>query len=532
MRCWTRTALAVALVGATAMSGPARPAHAAADGHPDFNCDGIADLVVGAPGQTVSGQPAAGAVLVFFGTASGLDPHATVLAPGRFGAPGTAQAHAAFGRVQVAGNFDGIGCDDLAIGAPGQTVNGQAGAGAVFVFTGSATAVGGFDATKTRLITRGASGVPGTARAGARFGLALAAGDANGDFSEELAIGAPGDTVNGVAATGSVTVLTDPLAHAQYTGTEFEEGAGGVPGPANVNDAFGTSLAFGNFTLTGLSDFSQELAIGAPGASPHGVAHAGDVVVLAADQTGAHGAGSVEIDMDSPGVPGTAHAGDHFGSVLASGEMLGDDLADDLAIAAPGYDFLNVVDSGIVYVLGGSANGLAGAGAPPASGVAEARGFVPRAGRPGDLLGSALAVAHFDGAARDGSLVVGIPGVDIGTVLDVGGIGVVPSSSGTLDPAHASFVMQGQPGVPFAVQAGDKFGLFLAAGDWRDAGVDDLAVSIPAADIGSVKDAGLVDLLHSDGSRLNPAGAGASALWEGGGGVPGLPLPGEVFGFL
>ena len=47
----------------------------------------------------------------------------------------------------AAADFDNDGDDDLAVGAPGETIGGDGGAGAVFVFRGSA---GGFTTDPTR----------------------------------------------------------------------------------------------------------------------------------------------------------------------------------------------------------------------------------------------------------------------------------------------------------------------------------------------------------------------------------------------
>ncbi len=59
-------------------------------------------------------------------------------------------------------------------------------------------------------------------------------------------------------------------------------------------------------------------------------------------------------------------------------------------------------------------------------------------------------------------------------------------------------------GVNGATKAGDQFGKELAAGDFNDDGMDDLAESIPLEDIGHVSDAGAVQLFfgQQDG-RLN-----------------------------
>ncbi|MGW5883503.1 FG-GAP repeat protein, partial [Streptomyces koyangensis] len=62
------SAAALAPTTALAADGPA------AAGADDFNGDGYADLVSGAPGATVSGKAGAGYVAVTYGSAQGLAP--------------------------------------------------------------------------------------------------------------------------------------------------------------------------------------------------------------------------------------------------------------------------------------------------------------------------------------------------------------------------------------------------------------------------------------------------------------------------
>ncbi len=75
-------------------------------------------------------------------------------------------------RAAVQADFDGDGYDDLAVGAPGDSVRGQGSAGAVNVLYGSRN---GLHADGDQQFTKALPGL-GTAEAGARFGAGLAAG--------------------------------------------------------------------------------------------------------------------------------------------------------------------------------------------------------------------------------------------------------------------------------------------------------------------------------------------------------------------
>jgi hypothetical protein len=85
----------------------------------DFDGDGLADLLVGAPPTRV--------YLYKGPVAPGAAPTATITAP---------LGSAAFGSALAAGNVDGVLGDEALIGDPGATLDGQTGAGNVTVYTG------------------------------------------------------------------------------------------------------------------------------------------------------------------------------------------------------------------------------------------------------------------------------------------------------------------------------------------------------------------------------------------------------------
>src|SRR5919204_1090753 len=87
-----------------------------------------------------------------------------------------------------AGDFNGDGVADLAVGVPGEDVAGIEDAGAVNVLYGSAT---GVTTAGDQLFSQDSPGVAGAAEAGERVGSAVAAGDFNGDGYAHLAVGGP-----------------------------------------------------------------------------------------------------------------------------------------------------------------------------------------------------------------------------------------------------------------------------------------------------------------------------------------------------
>jgi FG-GAP repeat len=138
-------------------------------------------------------------------------------------------------------DFDHDGFGDLAVGVPGETVGGRAGAGAVgLVLAGDS----GFTGAGGQLFHQGAGGVPGAVEPGDRFGAALSAPFFHGtDVLEDLGAGAPGETVAGRAAAGAGTVLFGDGGGLGAGGSQFlHQGIGGLGGAPEPGDVFGAAL--------------------------------------------------------------------------------------------------------------------------------------------------------------------------------------------------------------------------------------------------------------------------------------------------
>jgi hypothetical protein len=131
----------------------------------------------------------------------------------------------------------------------------------------------------------------------------------------------------------------------------------------------------------------------------------------------------------------------------------------------------------------------------------------------------------FDG---DGyaDLAVGAPGEDVGSIRDAGIVQVLyGSASGPT--ARDQIWQQNTKGIKGKAERDDQFGAVTASGDFDGDGYADLAIGIPAEDLGGEPNAGAVQVLYG-----SPGGLTArDQLWhQGTAGVPGANEAGDLFG--
>jgi hypothetical protein len=211
----------------------------------DFNHDGFFDLAIGIPQEDISGAANAGAVAVIFGRAGGLS--ATNNQFWNQDTPGiadTAEFGDQFGSALTAGDFNGDGRADLAIGVFQEDVGTLKDAGAVHVLYGGGTVLA---VIGSQFFVQGSGGIAGTAAESDNFGAALGAADFNGDGTTDLAIGVPGETVSGLANAGAVNVIYGSLAGLQTTDDQtWSQNSPGIVDDSEDGDRFGGALTNGS----------------------------------------------------------------------------------------------------------------------------------------------------------------------------------------------------------------------------------------------------------------------------------------------
>ncbi len=340
----------------------------------DFNHDGFADLAIGVPNETFCSASCqltgrgllsqAGAVVVIYGSAVGLS---TTPVPSQFwsetssGIQGGAASFDGFGSTLTAGDFNGDGYADLAIGVPDKTVATLQYAGAVNVIYGSVTGLNA-TAVANQFWTQNSSGMVDRAKSYDLFGYALAVGDFNGDGIADLAVGAARESIGLMQDAGVVNVI-----YGSHTGLNattvpnqvWDLNSAGVPGTAQAGDMFGDELTVGDFN----GDRFSDLAICVRHATVGTATDAGAVSVIYGSS---HGLNATTVhsqlwSQDGPSVLDQAESGDFFGKGLAAGDFNGDG-RDDLAVGVPDESLDaaggTITDAGAVNVIYGFSQGL------------------------------------------------------------------------------------------------------------------------------------------------------------------------------
>ncbi len=277
----------------------------------DFDGNGFDDLAVGTPLRDVGGVADAGRVVVVPGSAEGIVVGGAVeLQRGAGGVPGAAGVEDRFGHALGAGDVDGDGFDELAVGAPGADVGGAVDAGLVVVFGGS---VFGLDPAEATEVHQDVSGVRGVAQADDGFGSSLVVADLTGDRLDDLAVGAPGETVGEAVGAGAVHVF-DATTGGLVFGPDqvLSQAQRRVPNRGESGDAFGHAVA----AVDTDGDGRRDLVVGVAREDLRRVDDVGLVLVAPGGPNGIIKRRADDFSQRSLG-SGRDESGDRFGTVVS-----------------------------------------------------------------------------------------------------------------------------------------------------------------------------------------------------------------------
>ncbi|MER5686188.1 FG-GAP-like repeat-containing protein [Streptomyces sp. NPDC002205] len=255
----------------------------------DFNRDGYADVTL-----TYRDAAGIGRLVWFKGSSGGLTKVGVLSVKG--------------GRSLAAGDIDGDGVDDIAVGQPYTSESGAHAGGQVTAVYG--TAGTGLTSTGATVIHQDTSGVPGTAESGDAMGTAVSVGDYNADGYADVLTGAPNEditrnSVNQSDAGTSILLKGSPTGLTGTGAQAISQDTTGVPGSTETGDNLGSSVS-----LTDLSSYGRaDLTIGAAGEDTGN----GTLLAVPSNSTGLGLSTSTSYGSTQLGTP----AGAHLGTALA-----------------------------------------------------------------------------------------------------------------------------------------------------------------------------------------------------------------------
>ncbi|MEU6122551.1 esterase [Streptomyces sp. NPDC047123] len=449
------------------------------DRNSDFNGDGYEDVLVGAPGATVSGKKGAGLVTVQYGSTRGIGTSgAARFSQSTAGVSGAAEAGDSFGKAVATGDLDGDGYDDAIIGIPGEDLGDITDAGGVAILWGSKNGLKGAasDWLQTQEPTKGE-----------QFGTGLAAAHFTGET--------PGDLL-AVIDRYDLELFGYEAAQARGEAAPLRSRATErLAKAAQDRPIQPKSLTTGDYDDNGFAD----LVVSG---------------VTVGDEEPGHG-WSVQF---AGGADGLAYKNELRGGPAAASGDINNDGYDDLVTGEPASpdDDGETLTGGLVGVRYGDENGLK----DEAKWWTQDSAGVPGVAERGDGWGADLSVADTDG---DGyaDVAIGAPGEDIGTVADAGAVWVLRGSTHGVTPTGAVSFDQNSANIPGKAEKGDKWGAQVRLTDPNRDGRFGLLASAPGENAGD----GVVWVLSAGAGGVTGTGS-----WTYGAGSLGAPGTGAAFG--
>ncbi|MFI9821146.1 VCBS repeat-containing protein [Streptomyces sp. NPDC052013] len=473
----TATAAALTGGLLTLTTAPATAADSTRVAQADFNGDGKGDVAFSAQGAHVAGKAAAGQLVVLYGTSSGVSSakrHS--LSQNSTGVPGTAETGDGFGGESAYADFNGDGYDDVAVSAPTEDADGDKDGGTVAILWGSASgitgkgitvkdparsshdmwgdelAAGDFDGDGTADLAVGSSsatihvfkgGFTTSGTSGGRYtitppimsgegtgALNLTAGDIDGGATDLVVDGFETDSAYGwnrnFFIPGSTSGLDASAARTLKPGVITAIGDIDKDGYGDI-----VSGAYWNSTL----DDGTPIPDSAKGGKVW-VTYGSDSGPLTSDATG--------ITQNTGNVPGTAEGNDFFGYELDLGDINGDGFL-DLAIGVAGENIGSATNTGSVTVLYGTANGLDTSSG--AQSFSQDTAGVPGSNEDDDALGLDLKLDDVNGDGKADLIAASAENAGNGALLYLPSNGTKITTAGarTVSPSTSGVSTTGTP---------------------------------------------------------------------------------------
>ncbi|WP_327681928.1 VCBS repeat-containing protein [Streptomyces sp. NBC_00467] len=438
----SRLATAVAVACAAVAGTVVMPADAVAKpiaAPADFNGDGYQDLVVPAPTAKVGTKDGAGAVVVLYGSRTGISTlRKAVITQDSAGVPDAAEANDSFGAATAFADLDRDGYSDLVVGAPDEDLGGLANAGGVTVLWGGRSGLAAGSALPITQVRNGRYGLDVAAVRDSGGARILAGGydgwnEFSGPFGRNGSVGT--HTLGRGTASALVTdylMQGDGYAVPVITSARVGGSSGGLvyvspgnhPVPLPID---GTTTATGDVNGDGYDD----LVVGDPDEPITGTyGHkGGQITVWYGGATGL-AATPVRISQDTAGVVGTSARPNEFGTAVAVADLNKDGVG-DIVVSAPGQTQNGKGLAGAVVVIPGTKTGVPGAGSYQLS---QETASVPGVSEQSDRFGSTLTVGDVRSDGRP-DVIIGAYGEDShnGAVWVLPGSAIGPTGTGSVE---------------------------------------------------------------------------------------------------
>ncbi|MEU3090368.1 FG-GAP repeat protein [Streptomyces massasporeus] len=406
----------------------------------DFDSNGYADLAVSSPLEAVGTTEGAGMLTVFYGQSGGLSGSSSeTFDEDTANYPGSVAKDEVFAYSLAAGDVNGDGYCDLAIGQPLDNAGGQSNAGTIKLMYGTST---GLNAADTVQIDQNTTNVPGVPEAEDRFGEQVAVADVNGDGVGDLITATVGEQISGGSDRGSLHILYGPIDNGTPASGGYID-SGNVTG---IGEFAGSALVVGHFD----DDEYADVAVGVSDEEVGTKGAAGRLAVFYGGAQGLSANSRVKLfDQDTPGISGAPESEDYFAASLAAGDFDGDG-TDDLVVGMRSEAIGSATGSGASMILFGNATG--GITTKGALWIDQDTTGVPGTVAEADHFGWTVGALDTDGNGRVEPL-VGAPGNAAGTVT------ILHVKPGTLESATA----KAESDFGWAAGSdGDAFGIALA----------------------------------------------------------------------